>query len=74
MWSFWLIVAGIFFIIEMATVGFLMFWLGIGSLLAMVASFITDSIVIQTVVFVIPSSILYLLQNHLQTNLQEKIL
>ena len=58
MWSFWLIVAGIFFIIEMATVGFLIFWLGIGALLAMVTSFITDSIVIQTVVFVITSGIL----------------
>ena len=58
MWSFWLIVAGLFFIIEMATVGFLMFWLGIGALLAMVTSFITDSIVIQTVIFVITSSIL----------------
>jgi len=58
MWSFWLIVAGLFFIIEMATVGFLIFWLGIGALLAMVTSFITDSIVIQTVVFVITSSIL----------------
>lgn len=58
MWSFWLIVAGIFFIIEMATVGFLIFWLGIGALLAMVTSFITDSIVIQTVVFVVISGIL----------------
>lgn len=58
MWSFWLIVAGIFFIIEMATVGFLIFWLGIGALLAMVTSFITDSIVVQTVVFVITSGIL----------------
>ena len=58
MWSFWLIFAGIFFIIEMATVGFLIFWLGIGALLAMVTSFITDNIVIQTVVFVITSGLL----------------
>lgn len=58
MWSFWLIVSGIFFIIEMATVGFLIFWLGIGALLAMVTSFITDSIVIQTLVFVVTSGIL----------------
>ena len=35
MWVFWLIAAGIFFIIEMATIGFLVFWLGIGALLAM---------------------------------------
>ena len=58
MWSFWLIAAGIFFIIEIATVGFLVFWLGIGSLLAMVTSFITDNIMIQTIVFVVSSCIL----------------
>lgn len=58
MWSFWLIAAGIFFLIEIATVGFLIFWLGIGALFAMVTSFLTDSIFIQTVVFVVTSSIL----------------
>lgn len=61
MWSFWLIVAGIFFILEIATVGFLVFWLGIGALLAMITSFITDNIIIQTVVFVVSSCILILL-------------
>lgn len=58
MWSFWLIAAGIFFIIEIATVGFLIFWLGIGALFAMIASFFTSSIAVQTVVFVITSAIL----------------
>lgn len=58
MWVFWLIAAGIFFIIEMATIGFLVFWLGIGALLAMVTSFITDSIFIQALVFVITSTLL----------------
>lgn len=58
MWSFWLIAAGIFFVIEIATVGFLVFWLGIGALLAMITSFITDSIIAQTVVFVVSSCIL----------------
>lgn len=58
MWSFWLIVSGIFFIIEIATVGFLVFWLGIGALLAMITSFITNSIIVQTIVFVISSCIL----------------
>ena len=58
MWSFWLIAAGIFFIIEIATVGFLIFWLGIGALLAMVTSFITNNLAIQTAVFVISSAIL----------------
>ena len=58
MWSFWLIVAGIFFIIEMATTGFLIFWLGIGAIFAMITSFITNSLVAQTIVFVVTSSIL----------------
>ena len=58
MWILWLIAAGIFFIIEIATVGFLIFWLGIGALLAMITSFITDNIIVQTVVFVVTSSVL----------------
>lgn len=58
MWCFWLIAAGIFFIIEIATVGFLMFWLGIGALLAMITSFLTDSLIVQTVVFAVSSCIL----------------
>lgn len=58
MWVFWLIAAGIFFIIEMATIGFLVFWLGIGSLLAMVTSFFVDSIIVQFVVFIITSTLL----------------
>lgn len=58
MWSFWLIAAGIFFIVEIATVGFLVFWLGIGALLAMITSFITDNIIAQTIVFVVSSCIL----------------
>lgn len=58
MWSFWLIVAGVFFVIEIATVGFLLFWLGVGALLAMITSFITSNIIIQTIVFVVSSCIL----------------
>ena len=58
MWYLWLIAAGIFFIIEIATVGFLIFWLGIGALLAMVCSFFTDNIIIQSAVFVVSSSLL----------------
>ena len=58
MWSIWLIAAGVFFIAEIATTGFLIFWLGIGALLAMITSFITNSIMIQTIVFVVSSCIL----------------
>ncbi len=58
MWSIWLIAAGVFFIAEIATTGFLIFWLGIGALLAMITSFITSNIIIQTIVFVVSSCIL----------------
>ena len=58
MWYVWLILAGIFLIVEAMTVGFLIFWLSIGSLFAMITSFFTDNIFIQTAVFVISSTIL----------------
>ena len=58
MWLFWLIVSGIFFILEMATTGFLVFWLGLGALLAMVLSFFVDNVIIQVTVFAISSILL----------------
>lgn len=58
MWQIWLIASGVFFIIEIFTVGFLIFWLGVGSLIAMLVSFFTDSIIAQTAVFVISSGLL----------------
>ena len=58
MWQIWLIFSGIFFIAEIITVGFLIFWLAIGALFAMIVSFFTDNIIIQTAVFVISSTIL----------------
>jgi len=60
MWMFWLIAAGIFFIGEMLTAGFLIFWLGVGSLLALVTSLFASNLIIQTAVFVISSIILIL--------------
>ncbi len=58
MWIFWLVAAGIFFIGEMLTVGFLIFWLGIGSLVALIVSFFTSNLFIQTAAFVLSSIIL----------------
>ncbi len=58
MWKLWLIIAGLFFIGEIATVGFLIFWFGIGALIAMIVSLFTTNIIIQTTVFVISSTIL----------------
>lgn len=58
MWQIWLIIAGVCFIIEIMTVGFLIFWFAIGALLAMIVSLFTDNIIIQTSLFVISSTIL----------------
>ena len=57
MWQIWLIASGVFFVIEIFTVGFLIFWLGVAALLAMLVSFFTNSIILQTSVFVIASGI-----------------
>ncbi len=62
MWHIWLIVAGVCFIIEMITVGFFVFWFGIGALLTMLVSiFFPDNIILQCTVFVISSTILIFL-------------
>lgn len=62
MWGIWLIVAGVCFIIEIATVGFLIFWFGIGALLAMLISFLfPTNLFLQTAVFVLSSTLLIFL-------------
>ena len=58
MWQFWIIIAGVFFVIEMVTVGFLVFWFGIGSLIAMIVSLFTSNIIIQTAAFIFSSTVL----------------
>ena len=60
MWQFWLIIAGLFFVGEIFTLGFLIFWFGIGALFAMIVSFFTTNIIIQTTVFLITSTIFIL--------------
>lgn len=72
MWHIWLIIAGVCFIIEMITVGFLMFWFGIGALLTMITSFIfPGNIVLQTSVFVLSSTLLIFLTKPLANKLQK---
>ena len=62
MWQVWLIIAGVCFIIEMATVGFFVFWFGIGALLSMLISiFCPENILLQSIVFVVSSVILLFL-------------
>lgn len=58
MWFIWLIISGICIIIEIMTVGFLVFWFAIGALFAMITSLFTANVLIQTAVFLISSTIL----------------
>ena len=60
MWQIWLIISGVCLIVEIMTVGFLLFWFGIASLISMVVSFFTSNLVIQMVVFLVSSVILIL--------------
>ena len=57
-WAIWLIIAGAFFIGEIFTVGFLLFWFGVGAIISMIVSFFTTNIIIQTVVFLVTSCLL----------------
>ena len=61
MWYIWLIASLVFFFTEAITVGFLIFWLGIGALLTMVLSFFVQDLIIQCVFFLMVSTALIFL-------------
>ena len=58
MWQIWLILSGLFLVLEIVTVGFLAFWFAIGAFIAMLVSFFTENAIIQTLVFLISSTAL----------------
>jgi len=58
MWQIWLIIAILFFILEMMGPGFLLFWFGIGALITTVVSIFVDNVIIQIGVFAISSTLL----------------
>ena len=73
MWKIWLIVSSIFLILEIFTMGFLVFWFSIGSLLAMLVSFVAeDNIILQTAVFVLSSGLLIFATKPLAKKFAEK--
>lgn len=61
MWKFWLIISGLCLVIESFTVGFFIFWFGIGALIALISSLFITNIIIQSSIFIIMSSILLIL-------------
>ena len=73
MWYIWLIIAGVAFIAEIFTSGFLVFWFGIGALISLVVSFFCPGdYVLQTSVFVITSTLLIFLTKPLVNKFTKK--
>lgn len=58
MWQFWLILSGLFLIIEIFNVSFLIFWFSLGALIAMVVSFVISNVIIQASIFLVTSTVL----------------
>ena len=58
MWQIWLVISLFFFILEIATTGFLIFWFGVGGLVATLCSLFVKSIVLQTLIFIVISTLL----------------
>lgn len=57
-WQFWLILAGILLLIEIFNSGFLIFWFSLGAIVAMLTSLVIDNLIVQTVVFLVVSTLL----------------
>ena len=73
MWYIWLIIAGVAFIAEIFTNGFLVFWFGLGALITMVVSFFCPGdYVLQTSVFVLTSTLLIFLTKPLVNKFTKK--
>lgn len=69
----WLIIAGVMFIGEIATEGFLIFWIGVGAIVTMCVSFFfPEMIILQIVIFVIISVILIIFTKPLMDKLKPK--
>lgn len=71
-WQIWLIVAGVCLILEIATVGFLIFWFAVAALITCLLSLVIDNIIIQTAIFVVLSGLLILLTRPLADKIAKK--
>lgn len=57
-WLIWLILCGVFLLIEIFTVSFLMFWPGIGAAFAFIASVLGASVPVQIAIFAISTTLM----------------
>ena len=58
MWQIWLIIAGFFFILEIVTTTFLVFWFSVAALITMIFSFFITNKLILFSIFVVLSAVL----------------
>lgn len=72
LWQIWLIIAGVCLVIEIATVGFLVFWFAIAALITAILSLFIKSIIAQTAIFVVLSAALIFLTRPLAKKLNNK--
>ncbi len=68
-WLLWFGLAIIFAVVELVTVGFFIIWFGIGALAAMLVSLVTNSLLLQFLVFIIVSVILLFMTRKLTSKL-----
>lgn len=69
MWAIWLILCGVFLLIEIFTVSFLMFWPGIGAFFAFIASILDFSFGVQIGVFAISTALMLIFMKPLVSKL-----
>ena len=71
-WQVWLIIAGICLVIEIATVGFLVFWFAVAALITCIFSLFISSMLAQTAIFVVLSAILVFLTRPFSEKISRK--
>ena len=71
-WQVWLIIAGVCLILEIATVGFLIFWFAVAALITCILSLFIPSVIAQTAIFVVLSAVLIFLTRPLANKINKK--
>lgn len=71
-WQIWLIIAGFCLILEIITVGFLVFWFAVAALVVCLLSLFIDSVIAQFAIFIILSTALIFLTRPLAEKLNKK--
>ncbi len=71
-WQVWLIIAGVCLVIEIATIGFLVFWFAVAALITAVLSLFIQNVIVQTVIFILISVVLIFLTKPLTDKISRK--